>query len=170
MKKILIIFLLIGVFLVSSCQQSQPSDKNEIEGTASSKESCEIEGGRWIQYPEEYPKSGGRCVTQDRETCEEKGGKWYDQYGENREICILLFMDAGKTCTSSDACEGLCVTNTISKLGKEGICEKSTDRQGCYNPIENDKFECLLDDILVQCDSQRWDSMCDKLEGDLFFK
>lgn len=104
--------------------------------------------------------------------CEQDGGKWTPgepQYGGQR--CIKTYADAGKKCTNSNQCLGGCVTNIVSNLGKEGTCQKSNDRELCFNPIENKRFECLLGDIMFNCDSQKWDFQCDGLLKDkVFFK
>lgn len=107
-----------------------------------------------------------------QEICEQGGGKWMSgdvRYGGQR--CIKSYTDAGKKCTNSDQCLGDCVTNITSNLGKEGVCQKSTNDELCFNPVENKKFECLLGDIMINCDNQRWDFQCDSLLKDkVFFK
>jgi len=106
-----------------------------------------------------------------QEVCEKEGGMWTPgepEYGGGR--CIKVYADAGKKCTNSNQCLGDCVTNIISNLGKEGTCEKSNNRGACFNPIENERFECLLGDIKVSCDEKRWDSeWCDSLLKDKYF-
>lgn len=107
-----------------------------------------------------------------QDTCEQDGGKWINgdpQYGGQR--CIKTYTDAGKKCTNSNQCLGDCVTNVVSNLGKEGICQKTSDGGLCFNPVENKRFECLLGDIMLNCDNQRWDFQCDNLLKDkIFFK
>lgn len=107
-----------------------------------------------------------------QEICEQEGGKWTSgepQYGGQR--CIKSYADAGKKCTNSDQCLGDCVTNIVSNLGKEGTCQKTNDRELCFNPVENERFQCLLGDIMAFCDGKRWDYQCDNLLKDKdFFK
>jgi putative hemolysin len=103
-------------------------------------------------------------------TCKEQGGTWIVGSSEFGAKCILPYADAGKKCTSSNQCEGDCVTNVISQLGKEGICQKNDGTQGCFNPIESDRFKCLFDDIMMICDNKNWDALCDTYKGKSFFQ
>ena len=96
--------------------------------------------------------------------CLDAGGEW-KWIQADVQGCVYSYSDGGKYCTSSDQCEGDCVTNVVSNLGVEGFCEHTTNNQGCFNAIENEHFECLEDDIIVRCDLDDWDSWCDYLEG-----
>lgn len=102
--------------------------------------------------------------------CKKKGGELIIGSAEYGSRCILPYYDAGKKCTSSNQCLGDCVTNIISQLGKEGVCQKNNDIKRCFNTIENKRFICSLDDIIIVCDSDNWDSMCDNLNWKEFFK
>tara|TARA_Y100000310_G_scaffold326112_1_gene390550 strand:- start:831 stop:1244 length:414 start_codon:yes stop_codon:yes gene_type:complete len=106
----------------------------------------------------------------EQEQCAEDGGRW--QYGpsEPESRCILPYADAGESCTSSDQCLGDCVTNVISNLGVEGTCQEEEIRDNCYNAVENERFECLLDDIIFVCNGDNPDPYCDDLKDDLFFE
>ena len=106
----------------------------------------------------------------EQKKCEKQNGTWIVGSAEYGAKCILQYPDAGKECTNSDQCEGKCVTNIISQLGKTGTCQKNNDNQGCFNAIENERFNCFLDDIIITCDSKSWDDMCDSLKGKEFFE
>ncbi|MEK7528171.1 MAG: hypothetical protein AAB592_00190 [Patescibacteria group bacterium] len=108
----------------------------------------------------------GLSVTSEQSKCTKQGGYWL--IGSVISRCILPYSDAGEKCTSSDQCLGQCVTNIISQLGKEGVCQYDTSNQGCFNAIESERFTCLMDDIMVSCDSKDWDTWCDSLKGELF--
>ena len=112
--------------------------------------------------PEEIPRT--------KESCEARGGTWYAHYGETLDVCVMPFADGGRRCTSSAECEGECVTNVVSQLGKEGICQRTTDSSGCYNAVESEYFDCRLDDIMVRCGGPgvKPNHMCEKLKGDLY--
>ncbi|MFA6382262.1 MAG: hypothetical protein WCX08_03305 [Candidatus Buchananbacteria bacterium] len=121
-----------------------------------------IIGGIYVWQRLNMPSEQSKCTKQ--------GGNWITGSSEYGSKCIIPYSDAGKKCTSSDQCLGQCVTNIISQLGKEGICQKDNDNQGCFNAIESERFNCLLDDIIITCDSRYWETMCDSLKGKEFFE
>lgn len=112
----------------------------------------------------------GCTQSSEQKTCEKQGGNWIVGSAEYGSRCIMPYPDAGKECTSSDQCEGLCVTNVISQMGKKGECQKDNDSQGCWNAIESERFKCLFDDIMMSCDGQYWDNMCNTYKGKAFFE
>lgn len=105
-----------------------------------------------------------------QEECEESGGNW-TWVQSHSKMCVMPYADANQLCTSSNQCEGDCVTNNISNLGKQGICQPNTDFSGCWNAVENEHFECLLDDIVVFCEKENMSAECRHLmeEYNLFF-
>ena len=62
------------------------------------------------------------------------------------------------------------MTNVVSQLGREGVCQETTDSSGCYNAVESEYFDCRLDDVMVRCGGPgvQPDPMCEKLKGDLY--
>jgi len=174
--------LLLGVALtgVESCKNSQA-----LEGVeAAEPETAAPAPGTTAPAPETTapapgttaspsPKATGREVEEiprTKESCEASGGTWYAEYGETVDVCVMPFKDGGKKCTSSDECEGSCVTNVVSQLGKQGTCQKTTDSSGCENPVESEYLDCRLDDVMVRCAGPgvKPDPMCKKLKGDLY--
>jgi len=94
--------------------------------------------------------------------CYEAGGQWGGQLSDIK-YCVYLYSDGGAYCTHSDQCEGDCITNIISNLNVEGFCEYNNDghRTDCYNTLENEHFNCRMDDIGFTCEEDSWDLGCD---------
>lgn len=101
--------------------------------------------------------------------CVLAGGTWTGIQADSRG-CVLPYADAGTPCTSSDQCGGACVTNNVSKLGVQGICQRETALQGCWSPIESENLECLLDDIVTTCGPEYFGHGCEQIEGELFVR
>jgi hypothetical protein len=174
--------LLLGVALVGaeSCKTSQVLEgveTTEPETTAPAPETKAPAPETQAPAPETTgspsPKAtdrGGEDIPRTKESCEARGGTWYPHYGETIDVCVMPFKDGGKKCTSSDECEGNCVTNVVSQLGKQGTCQKTTDSSGCENAVESQYFDCRLDDVMVRCAGPgvKPDPMCEKLKGDLY--
>ncbi len=149
MKKTILIPIIL-VFLVSLWEGIYQRQKTDI--------ASDEKGSRIIR--EKSDKQS------DFEKCKEQNGTWTrDTAFENDPgHCVLEYSDAWKKCTSSDQCQGGCVTNIISQLGKEWICKKNNSRQGCYNAIESKEFNCLSDDIMTRCDKTSWGDDCESLK------
>lgn len=103
-----------------------------------------------------------KAFIDSKEACQAAGGTW-SGYGspENPGYCIRKYSDAGKPCVSSEECEGYCVTNKISELGKTGHCQASNFIGGCQTPIEEKFISCRTDDMVLKCPEQ-----CGMFKGD----
>lgn len=160
--------LLLGVALaeVESCKTPQA-----LEGVETTEpETTAPAPGTTASPPPEATDRGVEEIPRTKESCEARGGTWYAHYGETIDVCVMPFKDGGKKCTSSDQCEGSCVTNVVSQLGKQGTCQRTTDSSGCQNAVESEYFDCRLDDIMIRCGGPgvKPDPMCARLKGDLY--
>lgn len=109
--------------------------------------------------------TGIAMVSIMRIDCTLRGQDWreyWDGYGQTS--CPRVYSDGGKICYSSDECEGDCLTNNVSNLGKVGICETDKKiRVMCQNPIENKHLECRWDKntiYICEPDSEDWVYNC----------
>ncbi|NQU79759.1 hypothetical protein HQ545_08390 [Candidatus Woesearchaeota archaeon] len=79
----------------------------------------------------EVPGAGHQNLLITEETCTAEDGKW--QYSNGLYYCFHEYSDAGKTCTCSSQCEGLCKADPRTGTG---TCSKDSDIRGCYATIE----------------------------------
>jgi hypothetical protein len=100
-----------------------------------------------------------------KDACEAEGGTWSIVSAMGPGACRKKYSDAGKPCTSSNQCQGDCVTNKVSELGKSGFCEEDNIKDGCETPVEEKYIECLSDDIMFRCPEQ-----CGDLKNTLWFE
>lgn len=56
-------------------------------------------------------------------------------------VCLNVFQDAGKTCSSKKDCKGFCVQKTRS----DGICSEYPLSKSCYKKFSNIPFERSID-------------------------
>lgn len=173
---------LLGVALtgVESCKTPQALEGVETtepettapapEATAPAPETTASAPGTTASPSPEAKDRGVEEIPRTKESCEARGGTWYAHYGETIDVCVMPFKDGGKKCTSSDECQGNCVTNVVSQLGKQGTCQRTTDSSGCQNAVESEYFDCRLDDVMIRCGGPgvKPDPMCAKLKGDLY--
>lgn len=97
----------------------------------------------------------------DVDACDAKGGKIYGS-AEGEVVCALPYADAGKECTSSDQCEGDCVTHKLSDLGIKGTCQINTfGNNGCETAIEKEYLQYWMGDAGYRCTAENWQSVCD---------
>jgi len=83
----------------------------------------------------------GKCIAEpvapgedeNEKSCEEKGGSWERRFVGY--ICNFPASDAGKTCTDSSQCVGMCLTDDPTKT--EGTCSEMQIVYGCISPLEN---------------------------------
>lgn len=75
----------------------------------------------------------------DRIACEARGGQ-YGQAGLLQSwVCIEPTSDAGKSCTTSSDCTGMCMADTMS-------CSAKSPMFGCYSIIEDgQRVELCID-------------------------
>lgn len=126
MKKIKILTITVMILILSGCTilNTSKTNKTAKANKSEAQKSCESRGGTYNTMP-------GAA-----------------EYGNP---CYIKYSDAEKKCTSSDQCQGNCVTNVISQMGKSGICEKDSLTSECLNKIENDYFICLIGDMVFAC-------------------
>jgi len=140
------VLLVFLAFLVLSRAYAQNDSDNPKKARLWSEEKCLAAGGRWALLD---PHGGG---------------------------CRLEYTDGGKECTSSDQCQGFCMTNVKSNLGKRGFCQKeSNDRGGpCHTVVEASTLFCTYQgDILVDCNNPEVDFetyICENYRASGIFK
>lgn len=70
--------------------------------------------------------------------CKKTGGEWTIRagYPDKSELyfCLYKNVDGGKSCKSSDECEGACI---VHQIGEEGECTVDNSIYGCYATIES---------------------------------
>jgi hypothetical protein len=69
-------------------------------------------------------------VPKDKMSCEEKGGVWKKIGIRPREECNLPTTDAGKACSSSNVCEGVCLAELSSDDLRTGMKGKILKTDG----------------------------------------
>jgi hypothetical protein len=96
------------------------------------------------------------------EECLADGGKIEYNTDGSEFRCYYPYADARNECTSSDQCEGSCVTNKLSNLGKIGTCQTTTTVHiKCETPIENNYLSYRVGDMGFRCSLDDWTSQCD---------
>jgi hypothetical protein len=80
-------------------------------------------------------------IPKSKESCEQAGGTWKKVAIDPVETCNLPTTDAGKACSSSNVCEGVCLANLSQDelrsgmkgrlIKTEGICSKWVKVYGC---------------------------------------
>lgn len=92
--------------------------------------------------------------------CKIKGGTWVGGAGDSTPNgwCLMKYSDAGKSCSSSSECQGGCMVDKISQLGKTGTCKKDNDFRGCFGRVEDKVISCRADDLIYNCDGSSQDS------------
>jgi hypothetical protein len=77
----------------------------------------------------------GLVIPPDNEQdCLAQGGAWGPQGLLQMEMCDLPAVDAGKPCTSSSQCQGLCLASDASSTG---TCSPRTLNFGCFDVVED---------------------------------
>ena len=69
-------------------------------------------------------------------SCEAKGGKLVDS--KMGEVCAMPTPDAGKSCTGSLQCEGLCLS--------DGVCSSHDQNFGCTEILEDGRIVTICID------------------------
>jgi hypothetical protein len=90
-------------------------------------------------------------IEKEKTECTSLGGNWSSMLTDANPTgrCVITYKDGGTPCTSSDQCEGDCVTNVTLNLGKSGWCSKENSKyERCLTPIEENRITCRADDIL----------------------
>lgn len=75
--------------------------------------------------------------------CLAQGGQWgwpgiphQEEPDDFQGTCIRRTSDAGKVCTSSNDCQGLCLATSESAVTRSGICAGNTFGSGCRATVE----------------------------------
>jgi hypothetical protein len=71
--------------------------------------------------------SDGSIMDHTEASCEAAGGRMMS--AKVGPVCVMPSSDAGKSCTSSSQCEGLCMAN--------GQCSPDENSFGCQDVLEN---------------------------------
>ena len=117
-------------------------------------------GAAWYYEDNKEEINANRNINKQSNECEANGGSLLSGSAEFGVRCIMPYADGGKVCYSSEECEGDCVTNVLSNLGKIGECDNSTYRSGCETAIEEDKLDCTMGDIRFGCTEDSWGDEC----------
>lgn len=88
-------------------------------------------------------KSVRKEIPQDKVSCEAQRGKWSREGLAQSYMCVFEYSDGGKSCVSSDECQGGCIITSYDQ--KTGTCDVSSSPFGCYVTIEDfRKGEAIL--------------------------
>ena len=75
--------------------------------------------------------------------CLAQKGKWGWQGIPHQEepddfqgMCIRATTDAGKSCSNSAECQGLCIATATSAKSGRGVCAQSNFNAGCRSTVE----------------------------------
>ena len=113
-------------------------------------------------------------VILEKENCiSSENNTWIEATSDKPAYCHYIYQDGDKQCFSSNECEGNCITNKLSQLGKEGHCAVTNDLQGCQTAIESDKIKCIVGDVIHTCSgdpSVDDDPFCEKYLGSAYFE
>src|SRR5262245_51431957 len=90
-------------------------------------------------------------------TCLSKGGNWQQVCLSQRFTCVMPYADAGKSCTDSSQCKGLCMVDMtircdvdkncpelkVPKPGEaaSGICQRDDDPCGSFVVIKKGRAQ-----------------------------
>ena len=80
------------------------------------------------------PTAGPVVPPDNEQDCLEQGGTWGPQGLAQTEMCDLPATDAGKPCTDSSQCQGLCFA---SDTPSTGTCSPRTLNFGCHDVMED---------------------------------
>ncbi len=80
--------------------------------------------------------------------CAARGGAM-QRVGRMQSLqCVIPYADAGKPCRTGSDCAGDCRTegNVAVLEGRDttGVCQRTSDRFGCYTTIENGRAQATL--------------------------
>jgi len=84
--------------------------------------------------PEPEPLDSGlkgfdpNLIEREKAACADRGGRWGQGGGGGRFVCYTDTRDAGRSCTSSNDCEGLCLARSAS-------CAPVTPLFGCNDVL-----------------------------------
>lgn len=95
-----------------------------------------------------YTTNNTNDVPKDKATCEAKGGRWGPIGIFPEEVCVLPTSDAGKICSDSKECEGICeaslskddydrLVNYHIPVLTKGACSAQRTSIGCHAIVEN---------------------------------
>lgn len=80
------------------------------------------------------PTAAAVIPPDNEQDCLDQGGAWGPQGKAQTDMCNLPATDAGKPCTDSDQCQGLCLASDTSSTG---TCTPHTVNFGCYDIMED---------------------------------
>ena len=66
----------------------------------------------------------------NEQDCLDQGGAWGPQGRAQTDMCDLPAIDAGKSCTDSSQCQGLCLASATPSTG---ACSPRTVNFGCHD-------------------------------------
>ena len=80
------------------------------------------------------PTAGPVVPPNNEQDCLDQGGTWGPQGRAQMDLCDLPAIDAGKSCTDSSQCQGLCFA---SGTPSTGTCSPRTLNFGCHDVMED---------------------------------
>ena len=80
------------------------------------------------------PTAGPVVPPNNEQDCLDQGGTWGPQGLAQMDMCDLPATDAGKSCTNSSQCQGLCLANDTPSTG---TCSPRTLNFGCHDVMED---------------------------------
>ncbi len=80
------------------------------------------------------PAAGPVVPPNNEQDCLDQGGTWGPQGRAQMDLCDLPATDAGKPCTDSSQCQGLCFA---SGTPSTGTCSPRTLNFGCHDVMED---------------------------------
>jgi putative hemolysin len=75
----------------------------------------------------------------DRAACTAAGGRIERRGRLGAELCVKPFADAGKACTDTSQCQGMCVSRGTDTAATAGQCQTDNRLFGCYSQIKGGK-------------------------------
>jgi hypothetical protein len=102
------------------------------------------------KLPNMPTKSLPAGAPKNQQDCEQNGGDWGPQGLNQTLMCDMPAADAGKQCTNSDQCEGLCLAppGVDLRTGTDGFgqCSPRQINFGCALRIEDRKIWSICTD------------------------
>lgn len=81
-------------------------------------------------------------INKDKIKCESEWKSWEKVWKAQMYTCINYYKDWWNECNSSNDCKWYCIQKNINS---KPFCEKSDNRFGCWNSVENiAKWEGIL--------------------------
>lgn len=87
--------------------------------------------------------NAGQSAPPDAQLCSSQGGEVRRVCMLGRQMCVVPYPDAGKTCSDSSECGGRCLYDGDAVqpgTPVTGYCQKDNDPCGCFSEVEDGKL------------------------------